>query len=179
MVETLERAFGGADAMRRALGGELDPRGGLGFVPRVFFRQVLDRLDVASVVRLPAYREREVMELSAREGRVRVYARESNTLSGTVYDPRDRDGSFLLFTDDVFWPRPLYGVLNVAFAFGDGALGLFTAPFDRGRRLVRAGKGAFFSAPELALWNIRKGSFDAASLAKRNPDLAPPPPVER
>jgi hypothetical protein len=179
ILRSLERAFGGAAEMRAALGGELVPGDGLGFIPHVLFAQVRDRLAVASVTRLAPYRERSIAAMSAREGRARVYARESNTLSGTVYDPRDRDGSFLLFTDDVFWPRPLYGAANVAFALGDGALGLVTAPFDRGRRLVRAGRGAFFSAPELAFWNIRKGSFDAASLARLEPDLPAPPPATR
>ncbi len=175
ILRSLERAFGGAEEMRAALGGELSAGEGLGFIPHVFFAQVRDRLDVASVTRLPPYRERTVAAMAAREGGARVYAREANTLSGTVYDPRDRDGSFLLFTDDIFWPRPVYGAVNVAFALGDGTLGLVTAPFDRGRRLVRAGKGAFFSAPELAFWNIRKGSFDAASLARHEPDLPAPP----
>jgi hypothetical protein len=180
MLRTLERAFGGPDAMRAALGAELDTNGSLGFVPYVFFEQVRERVPHATVTRLAPYRESEVAEMSARQGRARVYARESNTLSGTVYDRRDRDGSFLFFTDDVFWPRPMYGAANVAYALGDGVLGVFTSPFDRGRRLVRAGKGAFFSAPELAFWNIRKGSFDAASLARREPNLlAPPPVVER
>jgi hypothetical protein len=41
-----------------------------------------------------------------------------------------------------------------------------TAPFDRGARVVRAGKGALFSAPELVFVSIRKGSFDAATLRR-------------
>jgi hypothetical protein len=36
----------------------------------------------------------------------------------------------------------------------------------RGDRLVRAGKGVLFSTPELVFVNIRKGSFDAATLRR-------------
>ena len=116
--------------------------------------------------RLPGHRERELNALRSREGALRLYARESNTLSSRIYRRRDADGSFLLFTDDVFWPRPLFGALNLAWSAGDAALGLLTAPFDRGRRLERAGKGMLFSVPELVFVNIRKGSFDAAGLGR-------------
>ena len=92
------------------------------------------------------------------------YARESNRLTSTVYRWRDRDTSFLLFTDDVFWPRPLFGALNLGWALGDATLGVFTAPFDRGRRVVRGAWGALYSFPELVFQNVRKGSFDAGTL---------------
>ncbi len=181
IVRALRDSLGGAEGMREVLGGELVAGERLGFIPQVFFAQALDQLAVRRVSRVTPYRERELASRYARESAGRVYLRESNALTTTVYERRDRDGSFLLFTDDVFWPRPLYGAFNLAFALGDGLLGTATAPFDRGRRIERAAKGAFFSLPELAFFNIRKGSFDAASLAHALPGgqaagWQPPPP---
>jgi hypothetical protein len=93
-----------------------------------------------------------------------VYLREVNSLTSRIYERRDRDGSFLLFSDDVLWPRPLYGAVNLAWALADGSVGVLAAPLDRGRRVRRAAVGAAFSFPELVFMNVRKGSFDAASL---------------
>jgi hypothetical protein len=164
LAHTLDDAFGGADAMRTELGGHVDPDELLAFWPFVFFGKVAERMAVEQVERIPGHRERTLASLRRGQGGLRGYAREANTLSSTLYRGRDADGSFLLFTDDVVWVRPLYGALNLAWAGADAALGLVTAPFDRGRRLERAAKGALFSFPELAFVNIRKGSFDAASL---------------
>jgi hypothetical protein len=166
LARTLDDAFGGPEPLEQTLGGRVDPDGALAFWPLVYFGRVGERLAVERVERLPGRRERELSALRTREGGLRLYARESNTLSSRLYQRRDADGSFLLFTDDVFWPRPLYGALNLAWSAGDAALGLLTAPFDRGRRLERAGKGMLFSVPELVFVNIRKGSFDAAGLRR-------------
>ena len=56
--------------------------------------------------------------------------------------------------------RPLLGLANLGYATGGGVLGLVTAPFDGARRLRAAGSGAWYSLPELAFFNIRKGTFD-------------------
>ena len=166
LARTLDDALGGPEPLEQSLGGRVDPDAALAFWPLVYFGRVGERLAVERVERLPGHRERELNALRSREGALRLYARESNTLSSRIYRRRDADGSFLLFTDDVFWPRPLFGALNLAWSAGDAALGLLTAPFDRGRRLERAGKGMLFSVPELVFVNIRKGSFDAAGLGR-------------
>lgn len=137
--------------------------GRLAFVPFVFFRQVVQDRG-APVEDVPAWRVRRVEELAAAGNDLRVHAREGNTLSSRVYRRRHEDGSFLFFSDGSPWPRPLYGALNVGYGALDAALGVLTAPFDRGARLARGAKGMFFSLPELAFVNIRKGSFDAAGL---------------
>jgi hypothetical protein len=44
------------------------------------------------------------------------------------------------------------------------ALGLFGLPIDEGRLLMAGARGVLFSLPEIALWNIRKGSYTEATL---------------
>ena len=163
VIATLNRALGGPQAAREALGGALEAGEGLGFVPFVLFDQVRERLAVTRVERVPSYRERR---LRARQdtstlGRLR----EATTLTSTIYRPRPDDTSFLLFTDDLFWVRPAFGLVNLGWALGDGLAGVVTAPLDRGRRLERGLFGALFSLPELTWINVRKGSFDASTLA--------------
>jgi hypothetical protein len=165
LLRTLDAAFPDPELRAAALGGELEPGAGLGFIPFVWFDQVVASLGVGRVERIPPYRERALEGLVSDARRpVVVAARERNTVTGTLYERRDRDGSFLFFTDDLRFSRPLFGLGNVTYGIGDGLVGLLAAPFDRGRRLRRAGRGIFFSLPELAFFNVRKGSFDAASL---------------
>jgi hypothetical protein len=97
--------------------------------------------------------------LAAAEPRWRVYLRESNTLTSTVYHPVDGDSAFLFFTDDTVALRPLFGTVNLLVGIADSALGLVTWPSDAGARLLAGLRGALFSLPELAFVNIRKGSM--------------------
>jgi len=163
VIATLNRALGGTQAAREALGGALEPGEGLGFVPFVLFEQVRERLAVTRVERVPSYRERR---LRARHDRSIVgRLREATTLTSTIYRPRPGDTSFLLFTDDLFWARPAFGLVNLGWALGNGLAGVVTGPLDGGSRLERGLFGALFSLPELAWINVRKGSFDASTLA--------------
>jgi hypothetical protein len=151
----------------RALGGRIDPDAWLRFWPLVFFRDVEQHLAVTRVETLPAHRVYLQAQLEEGEdgaARLATRLRESNTVTSALYSPRDPDGSFLFFTDGRVLTRPLLGAANLLWATGDGLVGLLSAPFDRGDRLVRAGRGLLFSVPELFFVNIRKGSFDAATL---------------
>jgi hypothetical protein len=164
LVRLLEAGLGGPAGFEAALGGPLRPGEGAGFVPFVLHGQVLARLRVAGTERIPSFRERVLAELREREPGALVGLREGNVLTSHIYRWRDRDTRFLLFTPEVFWRRPLYGLANLLFALPDATLGLATAPLDRGRRLRRGAYGMLYSLPELAFFNIRKGSFDAATL---------------
>jgi hypothetical protein len=164
LVRLLEQGLGGPAGFEAALGGALRPGEGAGFVPFVLHGQVLARLRIARSERIASYRERALEELRAREPGAFVGLREGNVLSSRIYRWRDRDTRFLLFTPEVFWRRPVYGFANLLFALPDTALGLASAPLDRGRRLRRGAYGMLYSLPELAFFNIRKGTFDAATL---------------
>ena len=89
-----------------------------------------------------------------------IRLRESTAYTATSYEPQLRDSAFLLFTDDVFWRRPAYGVVNLLFGLGYTGYGLAAAPFDRGARVHAGLTGMLWSLPELALMNVRKGSYD-------------------
>ena len=62
---------------------------------------------------------------------------------------------------------------NLGFAAGSGVIGIGAAPFDGARRARAAGSGLWYSLPELAFFNIRKGTFEwvpsAASGARSEP----------
>ena len=132
----------------------------LGFVPFVFFDRVRDRLRVERVDELPGRRAQELERVLRESPGVLTAARESTVPTGTIYTPLLRDGAFLLFTDDVFWPRPAYGAVNLAYGVGYSLYGLGAAPFDGGARLHAGASGVMWSVPELAFVNVRKGSFD-------------------
>lgn len=108
---------------------------------------------------LPSHRKRRLARLLEREGPLAA-PRESFATNSTIYTPRAKDTAFLLFTDDVFWPRPLYGAANLSYGVATAGAGVFSAPFDRGARLRSGLRGALFSLPELVWFNIRKGSYD-------------------
>jgi hypothetical protein len=160
LAQALNDAFGDdAARIRAALGGVIGPHRGANFVPFVYFDAVCDELRVAAREDVPSHRQDEMRRLYAEGADPLVYVREANTLSSTVYDQRAADGSFLLFTDDVFWVRPVYGAVNVAWGLGNGLVGLATAPFDDGAQLSSGMRGVLFSLPELGFANIRKGTF--------------------
>jgi hypothetical protein len=152
VIVTLAASLGGDT---RALGAPLEPGAGLGFVPAGLLAEVRARLHVSRVERVASYRERRLAELAPG-----VRWREALTLTSRIYRPRHADTSFLLFTDDVRWRRPLYGVLNLGYGLGNAALGVATAPFDGGQRASRGALGALFSLPEIAGLSLRKGGFD-------------------
>jgi len=95
-----------------------------------------------------------------RENPLRVWLRECNVLTSTIYPRNTDDSFFLLFTDDVVAPRPLFGTVNLAAGLGAAAVGIPLLPFDGGQTLMAGLRGAVFSLPELAFVNLRKGSFD-------------------
>ena len=108
------------------------------------------------------------------DNKARVYLRESNTLSSTLYRRNPADSAFLFFTDDVVPPiRPLLGAVNIVAALGVSAAGLFALPVDGGD-LLRAGlRGVLFSLPELVFFNIRKGSLMFAPRPRESPASGP------
>ncbi len=148
------------DDTARALGARLEPGAGFGFIPFAFFDEVTSRLRVERLATVASHRERELARLLQTDPGLLRRLREAITLSSSIYTPRPRDGSFLFFSDDVFWRRPLLGFANFGYAAGSGVVGLVAAPFDGARRLRAAGSGLWYSLPELAFFNIRKGTFD-------------------
>jgi hypothetical protein len=141
------------------LGGHVDVDGTLNFIPAVSARAVRETYAVSETIEIPSYRLAGLARLARSEGALRVRARESNTLTSTLYRRNPADSAFLFFTDDTVATRPLLGAVNVVAGLGASVAGVFTLAVDRGD-LLRAGlRGVLFSLPELAFFNIRKGSL--------------------
>jgi hypothetical protein len=148
-----------AEASRQALGGWVDWRRELNFIPFVSQRSVRGAYRIASIAELASYRSTALRRMYRRENDLRVDLRESNVLTARSYERNDDDSLFLFFTDNVLLRRPFYGVVNLAVGVGGSVAGVVLLPFDGGKT-ARAGlNGALFSLPELAMLNVRKGSF--------------------
>ena len=141
------------------LGGHVDTRWSLRFIPWVSAIAVDRTYAVAGDEELPSYRKARLAALSRAASRLGVYLRESNVLTSTLYRRNPDDSLFVFFTDDAVSPRPVFGAVNLLVGTGASALGVVLAPFDGGRLLVAGLRGALWSLPELAFVNIRKGTF--------------------
>ena len=146
-------------ALAERLGGTLPGPASLAFVPFLAAATIDARLPVAETQTLPSRRHEGLAAAAAHEGPLRIWLREGNTITSTLYRPNPDDSVFLFFTDDVVLARPVLGLANLAVGLGASIAGVASLPFDGGERLWSGLRGALFSLPELAFVNIRKGSF--------------------
>ena len=165
LVHSLNAAFESPTVERRALGGRLEPEPGLIFVPFIFYERVRTTFGLNRQEFLPARRLRQLHGLYEKENSFKVWLREANTLSSTIYEPRTADTPFFFFTDDARLLRPLEGVTNLCYAVLYGSVGILTLPFDGGERIHQGVRGMFYSLPELFFWNIRKGTYGSATVS--------------
>ncbi len=170
LIRSLNSTFPDSVSGRESLGGWLEPDSGLLFIPFIFYEQSLSAYSLQHEQFLQARRLRN-LERQYEEGNdLWVWLRESNTLSSTLYDSRAKDTAFLFFTDDSFLFRPFQGALNIVYAALHGVVGIGLIPFDGGAHANQALRGIFYSLPELAFGNIRKGSYSTAeSVQGTNP----------
>lgn len=151
-----------------SLGGYIEPGRGLDFIPFRAADRVRVTYRVADQVRLPSHRRRARTAMED-HGTLEARLRESNVITSTVYAPNLEDSAFLFFTDDAIAARPLLGAANLMYALGAAVVGLPQVPLDGGRALASGLRGAFWSLPELAFWNVRKGSYFYAPRAASLP----------
>ena len=137
----------------------MDPAGLLHFVPAAAFAAVIEHYRVSEIGEIPSFRRTRLEEMVARDGRVRVHLRESNTLSSSLYRGDAEDSAFLFFTEDLVGLRPVYGAFNLLVGLGQMVWGLVSVPFDGGAELTAGAEGVVFSVPELVFVNLRKGSM--------------------
>jgi hypothetical protein len=140
-------------------GAEPPAPGALAFIPFVSFDWFRRTHDVSRVWAEPSLRRARLASLYREQPDFFVFARESNTLTSTIYRRHEDDGFFLFFTADVPVLRPLFGALNLAAGLGQAVYGLWRLPFDAGRNLRAGLAGARDSLPELLFLNIRKGTL--------------------
>ncbi len=146
-----------------AIAGDVnDPNGLLDFIPVVAYQKVLATHTDAEPSEIPSFRRSQLEQMYAAENDLGVYLRESNTLTSTIYRRNDTEPFFLFFTEEAAPLRPVYGALNFAAGIGEMALGIFRAPWDRGKMFTSGIIGAVFSLPELVFINLRKGILEYA-----------------
>ncbi|WP_201029141.1 hypothetical protein [Leptospira weilii] len=116
-----------------------------------------------------SYRRKKLSELLKQNPSWKTHFKESLTFSSSIYKSNREDHFFLLFTDDVFWVRPFYGIVNLTTGLGATLIGILALPLDKGERFQKGFQSLFFSFPELAFFNIRKGTFPMVSI-KEIPD---------
>ena len=157
LLRAVQAGFPSESAAAAALGGRVDPADGLHFAPFAWLDAIERGFRGTRRSTLPPYRTRALAE--AGHSTTERLA-EHTTLTSRLYVGHPADSHFLFFTQDAAPLRPLLGTVNLAYALGQGALGLVTWPLDRGERLDRGLRGAIFSLPELAFVSLRKGSFE-------------------
>jgi hypothetical protein len=84
----------------------------------------------------------------------------------SYYKFNDQDAAFLIFTDDNILMRPIFGSINLAVATTMSIYGSLSLAFDSGKALKDGTMGILMSLPELAFFNIRKGSYKHLSLSR-------------
>ena len=131
----------------------------ISFIPWRMFDEVEKGLHPAAVTVYPSLRRRFLSARYRQDPALLVYLKECNTLTSSLYRAGGQDNAFLLFTDEAGPARPLYGIINLAWALPRAAFGLLSWPFDHGRELKKGFYGTLFSLPELFFVNLRKGSF--------------------
>ncbi len=155
LLELIDKAVSNQSGQR--LGGTVDPNSN--FIPFQAFAAVKNTYRVTETRRLPSYREERLARFYAEENGGVVFLRESNVFSSSVYKLNPDDAWFIFFTGDAVFPRPLFGAINLLTSSGQTAYGLTKWPFDGGVTLRTGIRGLLASLPELAFFNIRKGSY--------------------
>jgi hypothetical protein len=155
LFELINEAVSGQS--KQLLGGFIDPK--LNFIPFQAFDSVRETYNVVKTREVPAYRQQELTKMYDREVDSWVYARESNVFSSSLYKHNPDDAWFVFFTDDAVLLRPLFGAINTLAATGQSVFGLLSWPFDGGKEIKIGTRGVLTSLPELAFFNIRKGSY--------------------
>lgn len=161
LLELINNAVSNQSDQR--LGGTFDPKSN--FIPFQAFAAVKNTYRVTETRRLPSYREDQLTRFYAKENSGLVFLRESNVFSSSVYRLNPDDAWFIFFTDDAVVSRPLFGAVNFLISTSQTLYGMTQWPFDGGANLRTGLRGLLASLPELAFFNIRKGSYPYLMLA--------------
>jgi len=126
------------------------------FIPFQSFSSLAEKY---TVTEQDSFRQQRLAKMYASENNAQVFFREFNTLTARDYKLNDNDSAFIFFTDDAVWNRPFLGFGNLLFSSAYTLYGGLMAPFDAGKSFKKGGMGMVMSFPELAFFNIRKGSY--------------------
>ncbi|PJZ77222.1 hypothetical protein [Leptospira neocaledonica] len=144
------------------LGKRIDPHSSLTFIPFIAYDSITEKWNIKEETLELSHRKFALEKLYKSNPKWKTYLKESNVFSSSIYQPNPDDSSFVFFTDDTILLRPVYGIVNLGWGIGNFTLGIFTSPFDKGKRAKDGLQSALFSLPELLFFNIRKGTFPNA-----------------
>ncbi|PJZ25509.1 hypothetical protein CH352_17580 [Leptospira hartskeerlii] len=147
---------------QNVLGKRIDPHSSLTFIPFIAYDSITEKWKIKEETLELSHRKAALEKIYESNPKWKTYLKESNVFSSSIYQTNPDDHMFVFFTDDVILLRPIYGIVNLGWGIGNFAIGIFTSPFDKGRRAQNGLQSAFFSLPELVFFNIRKGSFPGA-----------------
>ncbi|MCB1156168.1 MAG: hypothetical protein H7A25_04360 [Leptospiraceae bacterium] len=161
------------------IGNEIKANEEFNFIPFYAFASVEKKYPLLDSKEILSLRREEVKRIRKKLGIVKTFLEESNTISSSIYQFHSRDSFFLFFTDDTLFFRPVFGSFNLLAGGLQTVYGTLSFPFDRGKHLLKGGRGMFFSLPELFFFNIRKGTFpykhaNICELSNENCLLLPP-----
>ncbi|MCK4841076.1 MAG: hypothetical protein KAT04_04245 [Methylococcales bacterium] len=126
------------------------------FIPVNSFNMLSEQYDSQSTA---SFRLQKMNDMYDKENDFWVYLREMNTVTARDYKFNEKDAPFLFFTDESILLRPIFGVANLITATGTLIYGSLALPFDSGKAFNAGVLGIVMSLPELAFFNIRKGSY--------------------
>ncbi|GBF38183.1 hypothetical protein [Leptospira johnsonii] len=158
---------------QNVLGKRIDPHSSLTFIPFIAYDSITEKWKIKEETLELSHRKSALEKLYGSSPKWKTYLKESNVFSSSIYRPNPDDQMFVFFTDDTVLLRPVYGIVNLGWGIGNFALGIFTSPFDKGKRAKDGLQSAFFSLPELVFFNIRKGTFPNAKPERSERKLEP------
>lgn len=160
IFDTLNSFFiHGKNESKFRLGGYIRGRDALVFVPFYSSFEVNRKYKLHKIEDLFSYRRLKIKEMMKTENSAKVFLRESNIFTSSIYKRNPDDSLFIFFTDENIFPRPIFGVFNFIAGFAETIYGIVLLPFDKGERFIKGMQGMFFSIPEIFFFNIRKGTF--------------------
>ena len=157
MNHQLNASFSSREEGESQLGGWISPGEQFSFSPFMFHSLVKKNYNLHAKEEIPSRRLRQLEDQQLDS--LIAWLRESNAMTSTLYTRRDRDTAFLMFTDNNWALRPVFGLVNAGYGALYTLVGVLTLPFDKGERLEQGAQGVFYSFPELVFVNIRKGTY--------------------
>lgn len=129
---------------------------GLNFVPSIAAMKFSSSPYTKEYKLYPSYRNLKRKQIKDWK---EIHFKERFVPTSIIYRPNPMDHSFLFFTEESIWNRPILGFANLLWGVGYIGVGIVKAPFDGGKDVSKGTDTIFYSVPELFFFNIRKGHF--------------------
>ncbi|TGL59904.1 hypothetical protein EHQ62_16190 [Leptospira jelokensis] len=126
------------------------------FVPSIAAFKLANSSYTEKIKIVPSYRNLKRNQLKSWSVK---NIRERIVFTSEIYQPNPLDHSFLFFTEESIWNRPILGFANVIWGIGYTGMGIVKSPMDKGKAFIEGTETIFYSIPELFFFNIRKGHF--------------------